>query len=113
VLYERGDKSTAATPATTVKMTLTSSRATFAISRADHGAARAWAVRLHLPLGRSVVKATVDGVDVTVHHHEPLGEGDAFAPFGGRGTRPAPLGGSVAEVAVARGAESRTIELLF
>lgn len=71
------------------------------IGAADNGQSRAWTVRLHLAPGQQLVSAQLDqGRRVTVNQFAPVDEVEApsFFPFGGKGTRPAPRAGRVAEL---------------
>jgi hypothetical protein len=106
-----GDELTAATHVT---MT-TDGRGAVAVSlsAAEDFEARAWVLRLHLRPQQRVVAASVDGTDASnlVQHLKPVGVADAFFPFGGKGTLPAPLAGAVAEVRLASSAKPRSVRV--
>jgi alpha-glucosidase (family GH31 glycosyl hydrolase) len=114
VVRERGDATTAETPATTITMRLASNKLTFSISSADNGAERAWVLRVHLPVGRRVTRAIVDGREVAATHLAPLSVDDGtFTPFGGRGARPPVRSGHVAELQIPRSSSPRAIALEY
>ena len=90
----------------------------FDIGASDDGTNRAWSVRLHLSPGEQLVRASVDGAlisrgELPALHLQPVPAALAgtFAPFGGTGTRPAPLAGPVAQVRVSAGPGARVVEL--
>lgn len=116
----------AAEARTTISMTtlrsvdLASRAVLFDISEADDGAARAWVLRVHLGVGQRVVAAQVDGMKLDleaslspVTHLTPttVTDSGSFAPFGGKGSRPAPHAGPIAEVALPRAPSSRHVRL--
>lgn len=71
-------------------------------------------LRVHLAPGQRVVEALLDDVAVgSILHLSPTAEAEAgsYAPFGGKGTRPAPLAGSVAELTLESSAAPRTVKL--
>ena len=77
---------------------------------------------MHLRPGQTVVSASVDGVylrldresdDITMLAPMPI-EKDAiggFAPFGGKGSRPAPLAGHIAEIRLPSSPGPRVVEV--
>ena len=76
---------------------------------------RKWVVRLHLPKGHAV--ASFDSaVVVKPETLPPMPEGEMYFPFGGSGSPPAHLAGSVFEFQLltggSRGATSTSIELV-
>jgi hypothetical protein len=97
----------------------------FAISRADDGSSRAWAVRMHLAPGQRAVSAFIDGHALAIdpgtehsgspalRHLEPLSHPVAhtYFPFAGASSRPASLAGAVAEVVIEASTQERAIEV--
>eukprot|EP01052_Picozoa_sp_SAG31_P010293 SAG31_NODE_560_length_14088_cov_10.467010_2_plen_180_part_00 len=88
----------------------------FEISEADDHAERAWVLRVHLAPGERVQQATIDGMvsaSDAVDHLSPVSESelDTFTPFGGKGARPAPKAGFVAEIMLPRSSAQRTVQL--
>jgi hypothetical protein len=76
---------------------------------------RQWVVRLHLPKGHAV--ASFDStVVVKPETLPPMPEGEMYFPFGGSGSPPAHLAGSIFEFQLltggSRGATSTSIELV-
>jgi hypothetical protein len=104
---------------TTVTMTTdtATNQLSFAVTAAEDGAARGWVLRVHLaPGGQRVASVNADGVDLgvaTVVHLSPVAHSDAdnFSPFGGKGARPAPEEGYIAEVILTSGSAPRTVRL--
>ena len=95
----------------------------FAITQAEDKTERAWVLRVHLAPGQSVshVQALLQGDDGAVLEAEVVAvrhltataesEADGFTPFGGKGSRPAPRAGSVAELALPASARARAVRL--
>ena len=100
----------------TMKTDIAASQLSVDISAADDGAARAWVLRVHLAPGQRVRAAVLDGAalaDEALVHLAPTAKSEAgrFSPFGGKGARPAPLEGHIAELPITRGASPRTLRL--
>ena len=90
----------------------------FTISAAADGVtARAWVLRVHLEPGTRVNHAVVDGgvlgEAAPFWHLAPIPPPSAadYAPFGGKGARPAPLAGHIAELHLPTAAAARAVEL--
>lgn len=79
--------------------------------------ARAWVLRVHLEPGARVVDAAVDARALQVadlKHLRPVANAltvAAFAPFGGKGTRPAPLAGDILELSLQSGTMARGVDI--
>ena len=88
----------------------------FAISEAEDNEPRAWVLRVHLEPGARVKHVVADGVAIVdVPHLSAVSEADAgaFAPFGGRGARPAPQEGHIAELALPTGSAARAVRFVL
>jgi hypothetical protein len=86
----------------------------FDISAAEDSAARAWILRVHLAPGQRVAEALLDDVRAgAVEHLSPTAaaDSDAYAPFMGKGTRPPPLAGPIAEIKLPSASSPRTLLL--
>ena len=86
----------------------------FDISAAEDGAARAWILRVHLAPGQQVAEALLDDLPAgAVVHLSPIAttDADGYVPFMGKGARPPPLAGSIAEIALPSASTPRTVRL--
>jgi hypothetical protein len=87
------------------------------ISEAEDYAERRWILRLHLPTGTTTSSVFVDGqkAQVSILPPIPIGsaEAEAFFPFGGHGTSPAPHSGPVVEVVIPVAGTARVVEALI
>ena len=85
------------------------------IGEAEDGVSRAWTLRLHLPNVAFVVDVDVDKSTEAAEFSmlEPIARASSehFCPFGGKGARPAPLAGRVAEVELRSSREARIAEI--
>ena len=86
----------------------------FDISAAEDSAARAWVLRVHLAPGQKVAEAVLDDVPAgAMTHLSPTVEADSdtYVPFMGKGTRPPPLAGAIAEIKLPSASTPRTLRL--
>ena len=79
------------------------------------GVSRAWLLRIHLRRGQRPAACTIDGAPAKFRLVAPTmveAASEAFWPFGGRGSAPAPLAGVIVEIDVSGDAHrSRAVEV--
>lgn len=79
------------------------------IGKPAAGGKRAWVLRVHLRKGQKASSVTLDHWPMDVQHLEA--SADFVAPFGGKGTKPAPLSGPVAEVILPACSQEAVVEM--
>jgi len=84
------------------------------VSASEDSLARAWLLRVHLFPGQHAANATINGAPVlglAAAHIQPGAEDAPIFPFGGPGSAPAKLAGSVVEIPLEASKHARVVKM--